>query len=156
MEFEGRKYAVDTLGHSLQMASKVVELYKAGDEKYSHLSESEVSRVIKLIDEKLQWLSNSVATLEKTPKTVNPTILNCQFLSEKDGFENVCRPIINKPKPKAEPPKDEASKKPEATAEDCKKADEANNSAPMDETVTVNGNGSAAAGEKQEQTMDLD
>ena len=96
-------------------------------------------------------------TLTNTPKTVNPSILNCQFISEKDGFEAVCRPIWNKPKPKAEPPKEEA-KKTEASdaapaAEDLKKsAEEAAASAtPMDESSTVNG-----GSEKQEQTMDLD
>ena len=158
-EYEGRKASIDTLGHSLQMASKVVELYRAGDEKYTHLTDSEMERVTKLIQEKLQWLNNSVATLESTPKTVNPSILNCQFISEKDGFEAVCRPILNKPKPKAEPPKEEAKKTEEATAaasEDLKK--EANATAtPMDSEAgaapSVNGNNGA---EKQEQTMDLD
>lgn len=160
-EYEGRKASIDTLGHSLQMASKVVELYRAGDEKYTHLTDSEMDRVTKLIQEKLQWLNNSVATLESTPKTVNPSILNCQFISEKDGFEAVCRPILNKPKPKAEPPKEEAKKTEEATAapaaasEDLKK--EANATAtPMDSEAaapSVNGNNGA---EKQEQTMDLD
>ena len=46
----------------------------------------------------------------------NPSTLNCQFISEKDSFEQVCRPILNKPKPKAEPPKQEEPKK-EAAAE---------------------------------------
>merc|ERR1712029_1230539 len=147
-EFEGRKKAIDTLGHSLQMANKVVEMYKAGDEKYSHLTDAEVEKVSKQIEEKLQWLNNSVATLEKTPKTANPTILCCQFYSEKDGFEAVCRPVINKAKPKVEPPKEEPKK--EATAEYKKSSKaEGNNGegAPMEESA-VNGN--------NEQKMDLD
>ena len=147
-EFEGRKKAIDTLGHSLQMANKVVEMYKAGDEKYSHLTGAEIEKVSKQIEEKLQWLNNSVATLEKTPKTANPTILCCQFYSEKDGFEAVCRPVINKAKPKVEPPKEEPKK--EATAEDKKSSKaEGNNGegAPMEESA-VNGN--------NEQKMDLD
>ena len=51
-ELEGRKAAIDTLGHSLQMAVKVVEAYKAGDEKYNHLTDAEVEKVNKLIEEK--------------------------------------------------------------------------------------------------------
>ena len=50
-------------------------------------------------DKKSSWLTNAIATLEKTPKTKNPTVLNCQFYSEKDAFEAICRPILNKPKP---------------------------------------------------------
>merc|ERR1712029_683320 len=140
MGFEGRKKAIDTLGHSLQMANKVVEMYKAGDEKYSHLTDAEIEKVSKQIEEKLQWLNNSVATLEKTPKTANPTILCCQFYSEKDGFEAVCRPVVNKAKPKVEPPKEEPKK--EAAAEDKKSSKaEGNNGegAPMEESA-VNGN----------------
>merc|ERR1712018_1057067 len=37
-EFEGRKSAIEALGHSLQMASKVVEAYKNKAEQYAHLN----------------------------------------------------------------------------------------------------------------------
>merc|ERR1719464_2294937 len=93
------------------MAAKVVKLYKAGDEKYNHLTDAEVEKVNKLIEEKSQWLNNAVGQLERLPKHSNPSTLNCQFISEKDAFEQVCRPILNKAKPKAEPPKQEESKK---------------------------------------------
>merc|ERR1719447_1221036 len=151
-EYEGRKMAVDALGHSLQMAAKVVELFKAGDEKYNHLTDAEVDKVNKLIQEKSQWLNNAIGQLERLPKTSNPSTLNCQFISEKDTFEQVCRPILNKAKPKAEPPKQEESKK-EAT--DTSKAEEnlkkgAEETAPMDqESAPVNGNGDS----QQQQTM---
>merc|ERR1719447_1461009 len=151
-EYEGRKMAVDALGHSLQMAAKVVELFKAGDEKYNHLTDAEVDKVNKLIQEKSQWLNNAIGQLERLPKTSNPSTLNCQFISEKDTFEQVCRPILNKAKPKAEPPKQEESKK-EAT--DTSKAEDnlkkgAEETAPMDqESAPVNGNGDS----QQQQTM---
>merc|ERR1719210_1722983 len=133
-EYEGRKMAVDALGHSLQMAAKVVELYKAGDEKYNHLTDAEVDKVTKLIEEKSQWLNNAVGQLERLPKHSNPSTLNCQFISEKDAFEQVCRPILNKAKPKAEPPKQEESSKEKMEQE------------------SVNQNGD----QQQQQTMDLD
>jgi len=144
-EFEGRKAAIDALGHSLQLASKVVDLWHAKDEKYNHLSEEEMNKVIKLIDEKSSWLASSVATLEKTPKTTNPTVLICQFYSEKDAFENVCRPILNKQKPKVEPPKEE-EKKPAPASEEAKKPSKEDETM---EDVPVNGN-------SEQQTMDLD
>merc|ERR1719210_2923741 len=150
-EFEGRKKAMDMLGLSLQLANKVVEMYKAGDEKYSHLTDAEIEKVTKCIEEKAQWLNNSIATLEKTPKTANPTILCCQFYSEKDAFEAITKPILTKAKPKVEPPKEEPKKESsEANAEADKKSSKeaSNNGEAMDEGVTVNGN--------NEQKMDLD
>jgi len=153
-EYEGRKAAADALGHSLQMANKVVGLYKEGDEKYNHLSQEEVSKVAKLIDEKSGWLSNAIATLEKTPKTTNPTVLNCQFYSEKDAFETICRPILNKSKPKVEPPPKEEEKKNSTASgdENSKKASKEGDET-MEE-VPVNGTGNGS--EQQQQTMDLD
>jgi heat shock protein 4 len=140
-EFEGRKAAVEVLGHSLQMAFKIVEAFKAGDEQYNHLVPSDVDRVAKLITEKREWLDKSIAELEKTPKTKNPSILICQFYSERDAFEAVCKPILNKKKPKVEPPKEEDKKSSETA-----KPEEKKNPAPEEtaktaepETAQVNG-----------------
>lgn len=158
-ELEGRKAAIDTLGHSLQMAVKVVEAYKAGDEKYNHLTDAEVEKVNKLIEEKSQWLHNAASQLQSLPKHTNPTTLNCQFISEKDAFEQVCRPILNKAKPKAEPPKQEATEpKKEAEKaganEDNSKKGQGDTEAPMEqqESSNLNGNGE----QKGDVTMDLD
>jgi len=109
-EFEGRKAAIESLGHSLQMASKVVDAYKNKDEAYAHLKEEDVEKVAKLIEEKKTWMDQSCATLERTDKVTNPTILVCQFYQEQSAFEKTCRPILNKPKPKIEPPKMEDKK----------------------------------------------
>ncbi len=65
---------------------------------------SDVDRVVKLIGEKREWMSKATSTLENTPKTVNPNVLICQFFSEKDAFESVAKPILNKQRPKVDPP----------------------------------------------------
>ena len=145
-EFEGRRAAIEALGHSLQMAHKIVEAFKAGDELYNHLVPTDVDRVAKLILEKREWLDKSVADLEKTPKTKNPSILICQFYSERDAFEAVSKPILNKKKPKVEPPKEEAPKSSEsAKPEEKKSPEESSTAAPSaadPETVQVNGGAS--------------
>merc|ERR1711992_413229 len=116
-----------------------VELYKAGDEKNNHLTDAEVDKVNKLIEEKSQWLNNAIGQLERLPKTSNPSTLNCQFISEKDAFEQVCRPILNKAKPKAEPPKQKEATDKAGAEENIKKG--AEETAPMDqESAPVNGN----------------
>jgi len=109
-EFEGRKSAIEALGHSLQMASKVVDAYKNKVEQYAHLKPDDIEKVSKLIEEKKTWMDQSCSTLERTDKTTNPPILVCQFYQEQTAFEKICKPILNKPKPKIEPPPKEDKK----------------------------------------------
>jgi len=125
-EYEGRKAAIEALGHSLQMACKVVDAYKNKDELYTHLKAEDVEKVAKLIEEKKTWMDQSCATLERTDKVTNPTILVCQFYQEQSAFEKTSRPILNKPKPKIEPPK----------MEDKKETNENNTNQKEDKTET--------------------
>merc|ERR1719510_2570433 len=57
-EYEGRKSAIEALGHSLQMASKVVDAFKNKDEQFAHLNTDDVEKVAKLIEEKKTWLDH--------------------------------------------------------------------------------------------------
>lgn len=103
-EYEGRKAAVDALGHSLQMAAKVIEAFKAGDQRYDHLDAEQVAKVEKAIEEKKAWLDSNYAALQKVDKVTNPSVLICQFYQERDSFESMSKPILNKAKPKVEEP----------------------------------------------------
>merc|ERR1711909_74244 len=87
------------------MASKVVDAYKNKDEAYAHLKEEDVEKVAKAIEEKKAWMDQSCATLERTDKVTNPTVLVCQFYQEQTAFEKMSKPILNKPKPKRMPKK---------------------------------------------------
>merc|ERR1712062_387045 len=124
-EFEGRKAATESLGHSLQMASKIVDMYRNKEEQYAHLNEADVAKVVKQIEEKKAWMDQSCATLERTDKVTNPTVLVCQFYQEQTAFEKMSKPILNKPKPKIEPPKEEKK-----DAKEGKQKDEKNGAAP--------------------------
>ena len=101
------------------MADKVVERYKAGDEKYDHLDATEMEKVSKLIGEKRTWMDESCAILNALDKTTNPPILAVQFFTEKQAFEAIANPIINRSKPK--PPKQDP---PAASEGGEKKAEE--------------------------------
>merc|ERR1712018_497084 len=109
-EFEGRKSAIEALGHSLQMASKVVDAYKNKVEQYAHLNPDDIEKVSKLIEEKKTWMDQSCSTLDRTDKTTNPPILVCKFYQEQSAFEKISNPILNKAKPKIEPPPKEDKK----------------------------------------------
>lgn len=129
-EFELRPAAIEALGRSLQLASKALDAFKAGDEKYAHIDAAEMDKVSKQIAEKRGWMDESIATLAKIPKTANPTILAVQFHNEKSGFDTIVNPIINKPKPKVEPPKEEP--KEESKSKAAKSEDKSNGAAEAD------------------------
>merc|ERR1712001_223734 len=131
-EFEGRKAAIESLGHSLQMASKVIDAYKNKDEQYAHLNEADVAKVAKAIEEKKAWMDQSWATLERTDKVTNPPVLVCQFYQEQTAFKKMSKPILNKPKPKIEPPKEEKKDAKEGKQKDEKKEGTPENNGDMD------------------------
>lgn len=149
-EFAGRQNAIESLGHSLQMAAKAINEYKLGDEKYEHLLSDDIEKVANLINEKKTWMDKSCAVLERTEKTTEPPVMIIEFYSQKDSFEAIARPILTKPKPKVEPPpppkepEKDISEKPEnkgdVIGEEGKKMDV------EEKAPTVNGG----------QTMDLD
>merc|ERR1712079_592545 len=89
MEFDQRPEAINQFGQCLQLAQKVVDAYKAGDEKYNHLDAAEVEKVQKSIQEKSDWFNKMCADIQK---------------QEKDQFWQMGSKILNKPKPKVEPP----------------------------------------------------
>jgi len=103
-EYETRPEAINQFGQCLQLAQKVVDAYKGGDEKYNHLEAAEVDKVQKAINEKQDWFSRMCADIQKLQKTSDPPVLASQFMQEKDQFWQMGSKILNKPKPKVEPP----------------------------------------------------
>jgi molecular chaperone DnaK (HSP70) len=116
-EFEERPGAINMMGQCLQLAQKAVDAYKEGDEKYTHLEPGEVEKVQKLIQEKGDWYGRVVQELNGLPKTADPSTLASQFVQEKESFWHTVTPILNKPKPKVEPPKQESAPADAASAE---------------------------------------
>jgi len=103
-EAEQRPEAINQFGQCLQLAQKVVDAYRAGDEKYNHLDVAEVDKVQKSILEKQEWFSKMCAEIQKLEKTSDPPVLAAQFMQEKDQFWQMASKILNKAKPKVEPP----------------------------------------------------
>ncbi|KAK0177021.1 hypothetical protein PV328_001112 [Microctonus aethiopoides] len=118
-EFDGRTFALNELAGALQLAKKSYDHIKTSqgkDDKYSHITEDEIKQVGKTIQEKWSWLDEAHAIFANTPRTQLASITVAQIRSAKMMVDNTVTSIINKPKPKAEPPKNEKSK--EKTAEE--------------------------------------
>lgn len=113
MEFEGRGHALDDLAGALQLAKKAVDYIRASsgkDDKYAHLTDEEVKKVEKTVQEKWTWLEEKRVLLAGTHRTQQPPVTIAQIRAEKQSLDNIVLPILNKPKPKVEPPKEEKSK----------------------------------------------
>jgi len=116
-EFQERPNAINQFGQCLQLAQKAVDSFKAGDEKFSHLDVAEVEKVQKAIGEKQEWFNRMCAELQKLTKTSDPPVLASQFIQEKESFWHMASNILNKPKPKVEPPPPQSPPKDSSTEE---------------------------------------
>lgn len=99
--------AFNSLLSSLQLARKVSDQYRQGEEKYNHLDSSGIEKVEKAIGERQEWVDKNMGLVTNTPLHSNLPITAQQVYSEKGTFEALVNPIINKPKPKPkteEPP----------------------------------------------------
>ncbi|KAG7206377.1 hypothetical protein KM043_003742 [Ampulex compressa] len=113
LEFEGRTQALDELAGALQLAKKALDHIKASsgkDDKYSHLTEEEIKKVEKAVQEKWTWLEEKRVLLACTHRTQPPPVLVAEIRAEKQSLDNVVLPILNKPKPKIELPKEDKPK----------------------------------------------
>ncbi|XP_046432561.1 heat shock 70 kDa protein 4 isoform X1 [Neodiprion fabricii] len=128
LEFEGRNQAVEELAGALQITKKSLDQIRqsaaaaaAGgqeESKYSHLTDEEIKKVEKAVDDKWAWLEEKRIALSGLQRTQQPPVTVAQIRAEKQALDSAVLPILNKPKPKAEPPKEDKSK--EKTGDDQK------------------------------------
>jgi len=104
LEFELHPAALEELASVLQLTRKAVDQYRAGDDRYSHLAESDIEKVERSTEQTHKWLEEKRVVLAGTPCTQNPPVTVSQIRQEKQTFENTVNPILTKPKPKADPP----------------------------------------------------
>ncbi|KAF7388545.1 hypothetical protein HZH68_012487 [Vespula germanica] len=143
-EFDGRGHVLDELAGALQLAKKGIDNIKASfgkDDKYSHLTDDEIKKIEKTVQEKWAWLEEKRVILAGTPRTQQPPITVSQIRSEKQALDNIVLPVLNKPKPKVEPPKEEKPK--DKTANDQK-------------STNQNSQGDAHQPQTEEEKMDVE
>lgn len=116
------------------------------DEKFSHITEEERSKIKEECSKLNSWLSGEIAKLETLPKHVDPNFTCEQLTVKSKELAKICTPIYNKPKPK--PPKEE--KKAEKKADEKKPGEDA---PPKEETPAADG-APAATGEAKADGMD--
>ncbi|XP_049861111.1 heat shock 70 kDa protein 4 [Schistocerca gregaria] len=103
-EFEQRSWVLEEFGAALQLTRKAVDQWRAGEERYNHLAEADMQQVEQKVEQCHRWLEEKRSQLASTPRTQNPPITVAQIRQEKQAFDSAVSPVLNKPKPKVEPP----------------------------------------------------
>uniref|UniRef100_A0A674HBT6 Heat shock 70 kDa protein 4 n=1 Tax=Taeniopygia guttata TaxID=59729 RepID=A0A674HBT6_TAEGU len=106
-ESEERPKAFEDLGKQIQQYMKAVHAFKAKDELYEHLDEADVAKVEKSTNEAMEWMNNNLNLQNKRSLTLDPVIKAKDIQSKAKELASICNPIVNKPKPKVELPKEE-------------------------------------------------
>lgn len=103
-EFTSQPAAFEKLGHAIQMARKAVDQYRNGDEKYNHLTETEILNVSEAADKAEKFFNDARAKITNTPRTSDPSIHVGDIYHECDTLTTCVRSVLSRPKPKAPTP----------------------------------------------------
>lgn len=103
-EFELRPGALDDFALAIQLTNKAIDLYKSGDAKYSHLTEADIQKVVEASKNALKWLEGARQAVAHAPRHQPPPHTTHQIRQERQSFESIVNPILNKPKPKEKSP----------------------------------------------------
>ncbi|CAF0898415.1 unnamed protein product [Didymodactylos carnosus] len=109
-EAENRTHYFEALGKSLQRIDEALQQWRSKNEKYSHIEQADIEKVHKYLNEKQQWYDQSMNRVRSQKLSDDPQILCSQIKQEREALDNFCWPILNKPKPKVELPKDDEKK----------------------------------------------
>lgn len=107
LEAEERPKAFEELGRLIQMYMKVIDAYKAKDEMYDHLDELEVTRVDKQVKDAMVWMNSMMNQQNNQDLTLDPMVKVGEIHAKIKELYTACNPVLSKPKPKVEPPKEE-------------------------------------------------
>ncbi|XP_003390556.1 PREDICTED: heat shock 70 kDa protein 4-like isoform X2 [Amphimedon queenslandica] len=106
-EFEFRDSSFNELGHVVVRYEKILMEYEQGDEKYNHLSKEDMEKVQEATTAKREWMNSKMQAQQKVPLTADPVVKVSEITMAKENLYAIVNPIVSKPKPKVEPPKDD-------------------------------------------------
>ncbi|XP_044136774.1 heat shock 70 kDa protein 4 [Bufo gargarizans] len=106
-EFADRPKAFDDLGKQIQLYMKIINAFKNKEEAYDHLDAADVEKVEKSTNEAMEWMNNKMNLQMKQNLTADPVVKAKDIQAKTKELTSTCNPIVSKPKPKVEPPKEE-------------------------------------------------
>uniref|UniRef100_A0A8C8CXJ7 Heat shock protein 4 like n=1 Tax=Oncorhynchus tshawytscha TaxID=74940 RepID=A0A8C8CXJ7_ONCTS len=94
-EQEDRPRAFEEMG-------KKIQLYMKADERYQHLNTEEMSNVEKCVNESMGWMNSKMNAQSQLTIAQDPVVKVADIISKIQELDEVCNPVVNRPKPKAE------------------------------------------------------
>uniref|UniRef100_A0A1A7YPI0 Heat shock protein 4b n=1 Tax=Iconisemion striatum TaxID=60296 RepID=A0A1A7YPI0_9TELE len=152
MEAEERPKAFEELGKQIQQYMKFVEAYKMKDELYDHLEEADVNKVDKLGTDAMMWMNSAINQQSKQSLTADPVSKVKDIRAKTRELFSTCNPIVTKPKPKVELPKEETPAEQNGPVNGQEKPQEE----PADKEATENTGNPASETTENKPDMDLD
>lgn len=101
-EHEDGPRAFEELGKKLQLYMKFVDSYKQKDERYLHLSAEDMGTVEKRVNESMGWMNSMMNAQGKLSITQDPIVKVADIITKIQELEEICNPVINRPKPTVE------------------------------------------------------
>ncbi|XP_070818466.1 heat shock 70 kDa protein 4b [Chaetodon trifascialis] len=106
-EAEERPKAFEEMGKQIQQYMKFVEAYKMKEEQYDHLDEADVTKVDKLTSDVMMWMNSAMNQQSKLSLSADPSVKVKDIQAKTRELFSACNPIVTKPKPKVELPKED-------------------------------------------------
>uniref|UniRef100_A0AAY4EMG7 Heat shock protein 4b n=1 Tax=Denticeps clupeoides TaxID=299321 RepID=A0AAY4EMG7_9TELE len=94
-------------GEDQQKQVYIDKLAELKDELYEHLDEADISKVDKIASEAMIWMNSKMNQQSKQNLAVEPVVKVHEIQARTKELFSACNPIVTKPKPKVELPKDE-------------------------------------------------
>jgi len=110
-EAENRQLYMQDLMKSIQRIDEAIQIYNTkSSDKYSHIDPTDIEKATKILNDKQNWYDQTANRFSALKTYEDATITCSQIKQERDALEKECWAILNKPKPKVEPPKEDTTK----------------------------------------------
>lgn len=103
-EAERRPKAVDEFSQLCVSLRKILDGYEGGDETYNHIDKVDMTRLSVELEEKQKWFHHEMHLQNAKHPFEDPLLTVDRIIVQKQALENTAKSILNKPKPKVEPP----------------------------------------------------
>mmetsp|Transcript_48512 Transcript_48512/g.149872 ORF Transcript_48512/g.149872 Transcript_48512/m.149872 type:complete len:221 (-) Transcript_48512:62-724(-) len=113
-EASTRPAAIEALQQSCVSYRKIVDLWSGFDERYAHLTDNDMNKLKAELELKEKWMQEKLVAQSRCAQHDTPAVLTDELKVQRDQLERLAKPIVNKPKPKADPPKVEPTPAPAA------------------------------------------
>jgi heat shock protein 4 len=111
IEAQNRPSHMQDLMKSIQRIDEALQVYHTkSSDKYAHIDTNDIEKANKILNEKQSWYDQTANRFTKLEPHQDSTVLCSHIKQERDTLEKECWAILNKPKPKVEPLKEEPPK----------------------------------------------